>query len=746
MIRVFALATTALLAMLSSADEIDDIFAKPPPSAHTGVWWHWMGSQVTREGITRDLEYFHSVGISSATIFGLADVCTPWARAIPGSPNDGLLPFSDEWWGLVRFACEEAGKRKIELGMHNCPGYTSTGGPWIPPELAMRELVFDVTNVEEQISLKPSAMYPIFLEDRGEYGAPDIPCRRTDFREIGVVRGVRVAHIPMGAFTQPNPQGIFGLECDKMSPEAVTFHLDHVIGQMKRHLGSELGKTMRFILLDSYEAGKPTWTPRMREEFERRRGYDPLDFLPILGGYEKLYSAEEVARFRKDYDRTIAELYRDVLFRIMRDRLHVVGLEFACEPYSGPFDMRECAAYVDRLMAEFWFRPPSKTDDFSPVPAGWGTWTRTDGTRHNVIEAEAFTGQPGDCMWNETMAAIKACGDMHYLRGVNRFVLHTNPLQPWGDSVLPGVSMGRWGTHFGRNQTWAGMSKALFIYQARCQAMLQWGMPMTRGLDVPKPFRSIGRTDGAKRLFFVVNCSDEKCAWPHADGEWFDPVRGTVGAPPREFMPRQCGFLVLRGVRCTRAGENIEYRNVPVECPWNVSFAHKSVTWESLRDWTHSSDPEIRFFSGTAVYKTSFFMPDMQVKAATVELGNANGQAVRVFLNRKELGVAWCAPWNLSIPPDVLCPGRNSLEIHHANVWANRLIGDEQEPVDCEFEEAPMVGGRLLVKYPEWFGGGLGGRPSAGRKCFVTWNYFDKDSPLVPSGLLGPVRVTVESR
>ena len=83
----------------------------------------------------------------------------------------------------------------------------------------------------------------------------------------------------------------------------------------------------------------------------------------------------------------------------------------------------------------------------------------------------------------------------------------------------------------------------------------------------------------------------------------------------------------------------------------------------------------------------------------------------------------------------------NTLEIEFTNVWANRLIGDEQEPPDCEFSDAPLPGGLYLKSFPSWFMGGIGSRPSKGRKCFTDWNYFTKDSKLAPSGLLGPVRI-----
>ena len=88
-----------------------------------------MGCNVSKEGIVKDLDWFKETGIGAATIFGMADVCSPWATKIKNSPNEGLIAFTPEWWKLVRFACEEAEKRGIEIGVHNCPGYTSTGGP-----------------------------------------------------------------------------------------------------------------------------------------------------------------------------------------------------------------------------------------------------------------------------------------------------------------------------------------------------------------------------------------------------------------------------------------------------------------------------------------------------------------------------------------------------------------------------------------------------------------------------------------
>lgn len=770
--RTIGMLALAALAALAAGDGRAEapapdplvVFENPPPSAKTGVWWHWMGCNVTREGIVRDLDWFRRVGIGSATIFGLADACTPWATSIRNSPNEGLVAFTPAWWRLVRFACEEAEKRGIELGLHNCPGYTSTGGPWIPPKFAMRELVFNVTNAVEQIPLAAHADFPVHNEDTGRFEKPDIPCRRTDLQEIAVVSGVRVAHIPMGAFTQPNQWEAFGLECDKMNPEAVAFHLDHVIGELKTHLGGQVGRGLKFVLLDSYEAGTPTWTPRMREAFQARRGYDPLPFLPVLGGF-RVASAEREAAFRADWDQTVKDLYRDVLFKTMREKLHAVGLEFACEPYTGPFDSRACAAHVDRLMTEFWFNPSLNRG--VPKRLGWNQWTGPDGRRHNVVEAEAFTGQPNVCQWTETPLQLKACGDQQFARGVNRFILHTSPLQPWDDGIVPGMTMGRWGTHFGRTQTWAESGAGWFRYLNRCQALLQWGAPAARepaAHDIRPagtPVSTVARTADGKDVVFVVNHSDHPVSLslelPNTRfvPDWFDPVTGCVtplpvadARVPIRLPACGSGFLVQRrpaakepvGASWPRAEEV-----AVVKGPWQVTFpgrggrAAVEMKREGLRDWTQEGDTRIRYFSGTATYRTTF--PVLQgTSPDVVALGDCQGQIARVVLNGVDCGTAWCPPYEVRIPAGALRAGANELAVEFTNVWANRLIGDEQEPPDCAFVPAPYPGGAYLARFPDWFVRRTP-RPSQGRVCFTTWNYFTKDSPLVPSGLLGPVRL-----
>lgn len=697
-----------------------------------------MGSQISAEGIVKDLDYFKRMGIGYATIFGMADTVEPWATPVRGGPFPKVVAFTPEWWKFVKFACTEAWKRGIEIGLHNCPGYTSTGGPWIPSRLAMRELVFNVCETNP-VPLQAHALYPVWCEEKGMFAKPDVPARQTDVVDIATVGGVRISHVPMGAFVQPAQEEMRGLECDKMNPEAVAFHMDHLIGELRNHLGDEVGRGLTYVLLDSYEAGTPTWTPHMREEFLARRGYDCLPFLPVLGGFP-VADKEAEAKFLKDFDLTREELYRDVLFRIMREKLQSVGLAFECEPYGGPFRSEDGVSYLDRPMFEFWYapHPACRTDPFD-----YNRLIGPRGVRQNVIEAEAFTGQPKDTAWTETLASLKPMGDIYFQSGVNRFFLHTNPLQPYGDDVRPGMTMGRWGTHFGRTQTWAEPARAWFDYVRRCQALLQWGELSDQTLSFCDPLRSLARTDGERTLHFVVNMSDEPVSLPEGlDGRWFDPVTGCRGRLPRRLAPRQSGFLE---VMILPPQEDIAPTRIALEGPWRVSFGTRVLSVDRLFEWTEHEDRDVRYFSGTATYQTGFVLSEEESCANVVlTLGETQGHVCEVEVNGRQLGTVWTAPWEVAVPREVFRSGRNVLLLRYTNTWANRLIGDEQETEDCDWSPATH-GGWYPLRWPDWLGRGLASRPSKGRKAWSAWKHFDRQSKLQPAGLLGPVALVIDS-
>jgi outer membrane receptor protein involved in Fe transport len=189
-----------------------------------------------------------------------------------------------------------------------------------------------------------------------------------------------------------------------------------------------------------------------------------------------------------------------------------------------------------------------------------------------------------------------------------------------------------------------------------------------------------------------------------------------------------------------------------VDGPWEVSFspgmgAPKKTSFLDLKSWSNNPDPAIKYFSGTATYRKTIQVPQNVLAGGLrliLDLGAVSNLAA-VKVNGVDLGVGWYAPFRFDATA-ALKPGANTLEIAVVNTWANRLIGDEQEPEDIEWGKECSLSGRLagrpLVAYPDWFVKGQP-RPSQGRKTFANWNYYTKDSPLLPAGLLGPVVLRV---
>jgi len=170
--------------------------------------------------------------------------------------------------------------------------------------------------------------------------------------------------------------------------------------------------------------------------------------------------------------------------------------------------------------------------------------------------------------------------------------------------------------------------------------------------------------------------------------------------------------------------------------PWKVNFdatwgGPRMIVFDTLSDWTTRPEPGIRFYSGIARYLTTFDFQgrfsDLRNSEFYLDLGRVNNLA-RVTLNGKDLGIIWTAPWRLRIT-DALQKKDNRLEIEVANLWINRLIGDEAEPWD----------GIDQGRWPDWL---LNGAPRpTGRYTFTSYRYYKAGDPLSPSGLIGPVQI-----
>jgi len=152
--RLYIGFTLLLFAFLANAQikdpgfiQAEKNFAHPPASARPWVFWYWMNAAVSKKGITADLEAMKQVGIAGAYLMPIKDTTSP-PQFLPTARQ-----LSPEWWGLVKFAMQEAKRLNLKLAMHVSDGFALAGGPWITPELSMQKLVWTKTYLKKGQSI-----------------------------------------------------------------------------------------------------------------------------------------------------------------------------------------------------------------------------------------------------------------------------------------------------------------------------------------------------------------------------------------------------------------------------------------------------------------------------------------------------------------------------------------------------------------------------------------------------------------
>jgi two-component sensor histidine kinase len=593
----------ACLAGPASYDDLRAGFSNPPDSARPQTWWHWMNGNITREGITADLEAMRQIGLGGATVVNVD--C-----GIPPGPVKFMSP---EWRELFKFAAQEAGRLGLELCVENCAGWSSSGGPWNTPANAMQRLTSSETNLHgpttfdgvlpqpptnlnyyreiavlafkastsnAKASLEDSsgkfqvrrALYetdngrsadvtPIVVDrirrheksmtvSNGELGGdpaegqrkrlrleftldgkPDVllvdenetvvfplnasllalarskekssvnrtfvqparpegveltePISQNDILNLtgGLAADgrlhwvvppgdwvvVRFGYTPIGINNHPAPKEGKGLECDKLSKAALDAHWNGFMQKILDDLGPLAPRSLNASLIDSYETGKQDWTENFREEFEQRRGYDPLKFL-LTFTHRVVDSPEISERFLWDMRRTVADLFAENYYGHFAELCRRHGLLSAVEPYGGPFEALQCGAPADVVMGEFW--TGSQGHPSVKLAASIAhTYGKT------VVGAESFTTGEQEGRWQNDPYSLKALGDLMFCQGLNRCIFHRYALQPWTNR-WPGMTMGEYGLHFERTQTWWPQATEWIAYLTRCQFLLQQGRPV----------------------------------------------------------------------------------------------------------------------------------------------------------------------------------------------------------------------------------------------------------------------------
>ena len=276
-----------------------------------------------------------------------------------------------------------------------------------------------------------------------------------------------------GATTRPAPQPGLGFECDKLDSAAFDAHFDNYVGKLLKKVGPrEKGRGWTMLHIDSWEMGSQNWTAAFREEFRKRRGYDPLTYLPTYAG-QIVGSLELSERFLWDMRLTAQELVLENHAGHLKQLARQHGFGLSIEPYDmNPNSDLDLGAIADVPMCEFW----SEGYGFDTAYSCLEATSIAHVLGRPVIAAEAFTANSREA-WKLFPGAIKNQGDWAFCMGINRFVYHTFAHKPQGRR--PGMVMGPYGVHWDRGQTWWPMALPYHQYIARCQFLLRQGRPFT---------------------------------------------------------------------------------------------------------------------------------------------------------------------------------------------------------------------------------------------------------------------------
>ncbi len=508
--------------------KLQEGFKNPPLEARPRALWAWVDGNFELSEITREMEEAKRMGLGGFDIWDVWRVMDEEKKISPGPAF-----MSDEYLVGICHAINEAKRLNLDLGLIIASGWNA-GGPWTLPENQTMGIYHSDTLVRGSSGTTLHLRFPELPGLAGKTGREEkaiIPLKADGhpqfFKTIAVLairqiqssilspgedilditqnlseNGYLQADLPPGNWkiqwyvctntgepmiaSTPNSTGPM---IDHFNPEASIVHINFFIDKLEKALGKPLANSgLSYFYTDSYEVKGSLWTPDLAEEFEKRKGYSLIPYLPV---FNDLVVADSniTARFKFDFQQVLSDLIIESHYSKTREICEAHGVGFVAEAagpgmpiHNCPFESLKSSGALSFPRGEFWHLPSNSKfwtdirnsekskhylDDLQVIK---GVASAAHIYNQKYVEAESFTGTH---LWNEGPGDLKPTLDRALCEGLNRVIFHTWPHTP-KNAGKPGWVYA-FGTIINENRVWWPMAKPFMEYTGRSSFLLQQG-------------------------------------------------------------------------------------------------------------------------------------------------------------------------------------------------------------------------------------------------------------------------------
>ncbi len=464
--RLFILIVILGIAPITDYAVNADPFGWSNPSQNEKPWarWWWLGSAVTEDEITRQLEQLSDAGFGGVEIQPIYPA--------ENSPIEPITFLSERWASMLKHTIQEGERLGMGVDITLGSGWPF-GGPWLEREHAARRMIFkrkEVTVNEKQVKI---------MKEEGS--GSDIACvviqakgkedQAGKVLEIMEDVGQQFWLVPKGEWIVYEFQiGYTGQKVKRATVGSEGPVLDHFSQEAFNDYVQPFEQVLQWIgdisprsnFNDSFEVYGANWTPDLLEEFKKRRGYDLKPYLPLLAGKQRNELKQRVSH---DYRLTVQELFHEDFCQSWRDWSRRQEMNIRFQAHGSPGHLLDLYAMADIPETEGFGRGGIEIEAAKMASSAAHLYGK------GLCSSETFTWL--DEHFQITLDAMRRSVDEFFLADINHVFYHGVPFSP--QSVpFPGWLFYA-STNSGEHTTWFKHLDHLNNYITRIQSVLQKG-------------------------------------------------------------------------------------------------------------------------------------------------------------------------------------------------------------------------------------------------------------------------------